>query len=418
LPSKQKILVVGAGAAGYFCALNIVSNNSLNTTEQGSDLCIDIAETGSKPLQKVLISGGGRCNVTQGCFDIETLLKGYPRGSRELRSCFHKFQPRDIVYWFESRGVKLKKEADGRMFPISDSSKTIISCFESERKKYGINLLLKTKIISVKKKGKAFKCSLKVDSLVKEQLYDKVVLATGSSKSGYEIASSLGHEIIKPVPSLFTFKISDPRLEGLEGLSTQNAETKLISKTILEETGPILITHWGLSGPAIIKLSAWAARMLYESSYNAKLVVSWLPKKNNEQMLSNLKLFREKHSKKLVLKNPLADVPKRLWQSICENLEISDRLTYSELSKVLAKKIENEIFNAQYQIDGKGVFKEEFVTCGGVNLKEIDFRTMESKITPGLYVVGELLDIDGITGGYNFQSAWSTGYIAGLSIRN
>ncbi len=412
MSANQKILVIGAGAAGYFSALN---------TMLGTGASIDIAEAGAKPLQKVLISGGGRCNVTQGCFDIETLLKGYPRGSRELRSCFHKFQAKDTVDWFSTRGVELKREADGRMFPISDSSKTIISCFEKERKKLGINLLLKTKVISVIKQGETFKCRLKSNSKVRQELYDKVILATGSSKSGYEIASSLGHEIVKPVPSLFTFKISDPRLKGLEGLSTQNAESRLFSETkdsSFEEAGPVLITHWGLSGPAIIKLSAWAARMLYDSNYNAKLEVSWLPKKEKELMLSKLQLFREKHSKRLVLKNPLADVPKRLWQSICENLKISDKLKYSELSKALAKKIENEIFNAQYHIDGKGVFKEEFVTCGGINLKEIDFRTMQSKLIPGLYVVGELLDIDGITGGYNFQSAWSTGFIAGSSIFN
>ena len=364
--------------------------------------------------------------MTQGCFDIETLLEGYPRGRKELKSCFHKFQPRDTVNWFEQRGVKLKKESDGRMFPVTDNSSTIVTCFEKERKKLGVNLLLKTKVVSVCKKDSSFVCSLQSrlnnNSEIKDVKYDKVILASGSSKSGYKIASTLGHKIIKPVPSLFTFQISDSRLQdiegkGLEGLSVQNAEVKLVfSSEEFKTEGPVLITHWGLSGPAIIKLSAFAARELYNSKYKAKLIVSWYESALKEKMQSNLNLYRESKAKKTVLKNSLLEMPKRLWETICREVNISEKLKYSELSKKTVEKIESQIFNAEYQITGKGVFKEEFVTCGGVDLKEVDFRTMESKKAPGFFIVGEALDIDGITGGYNFQSAWSTGYIAGSSL--
>jgi len=313
--------------------------------------------------------------------------------------------------------VKLKKEADGRMFPVTNKSSTIINCFEKERKKYKINLLLKTKVMSVKKVDNAFICSLKHDSKVKDFKYDKIILASGSSKSGYKIASTLGHKIIKPVPSLFTFEISDSRLKGLEGVSTQNAEVKLVvssdeSKKEFLTKGPVLITHWGLSGPAIIKLSSLAARELYNSNYKAKLIISWVRSELKEKMKSNLDLHRVKHAKKTVYNHSLLEIPKRLWQSIVLDKE----LKYSELNKKTAKKIEDQIFSAEFEVEGKGIFKEEFVTCGGVDLKEIDFRTMQSKKTPGFYIVGEALNIDGITGGYNFQSAWSTGFIAGSFI--
>ena len=413
--SAFRVLIVGAGAAGYFAAIRCAELNPTATVE--------IVESAKKPLQKVRISGGGRCNVTQGCFDIATLLKGYPRGAKELRGALHTFQPRDTVEWFESRGVKLKREDDGRMFPVSNMSQSVLDCFENERRRLGVSLLLQTKVTSVIKKDKRFLVQLSsrknAESKKGEQKeYDSVLIATGSSSSGYELAQKLDHSITKRVPSLFTFQVKDPRIEGLAGVSVQNAEVKLTlleTKPLVEE-GPLLITHWGFSGPAVIKLSAWGAKDLFAHKYKGALRVSWLPASMRSFFVDEIAKFKKHNPKKQVYLNPLASLPKSLWQSLCSYLKISKELKFAELSKKHARGLEEEVFNAGYQIDGKGVFKEEFVTCGGIELKEVDFRTMESKCVPKLYFAGEILNIDGITGGYNFQSAWTTAFIAGSSI--
>ena len=407
--SNKKILVVGGGAAGYFAALRAA------TCLPEADIVI--AEAGTKPLQKVSISGGGRCNVTHSCFDPKELVKAYPRGYRELLGPFNHFQPKDTENWFLERGVLLHAEDDGRMFPVSNSSETIIACFEREREKLGVQLLLSTKVISISKR-KGFDVVLKCKKETSTRHFDLVVLASGNGKAGYEIARTLDHTIVPLVPSLFTFQIKDTRLEGLSGVSVPDAETRLVfsKKKKFFETGPLLITNWGLSGPAVIKLSAWAARELFDCSYTTTLNVNWVPKSNQQNFTEQIQKAKKESTKKAVRNVCLAGIPKRLWESVCRASNVSDEITYADISKKSIERMSAELFDAQYQITGKGVFKEEFVTCGGVSLKEVDFRTMESKRTSGLYFAGEVLDIDGITGGYNFQSAWTTGFIAGTLV--
>lgn len=401
----KNILLVGAGAAGYFAALRAAEVNPNSK--------ITIIEAGSRPLQKVEISGGGRCNVTQGCFEISELLKAYPRGSKELRGAFSRFQAKDTVEWFEERGIKLKKEADGRVFPVTDKSKTIINCFENERKKHKIELLLNTKLKSLKKEKKLI-AELRFNDESRHEEFDTVLLATGGSKSGYEIAKDIGHEIEPLAPSLFTFEVNDKRLENLSGVSVTSTKLRLSlpDGTTFKDSGPLLITHWGFSGPAVIRLSAWAARELLKSDYNAELIIDW----GGKTLKDEIEKARKELPKKLVKKSNLLPLPKRLWENLCEASGISDKVKFSELSRKMQNSLEKEIYAGSYKITGKGVFKEEFVTCGGVRLKEVDFRTMESKLVSGLYFAGEILDIDGITGGYNFQSAWTTGFIAGSAI--
>lgn len=368
--SKSKsILIAGAGPAGYFAALR--------AKELNPNLRVVIVESGDRPLRKVKISGGGRCNVTHACFDPAELVKRYPRGERELRGPFSRFQPRDTVEWFEARGVKLKAEPDGRMFPVTDSSQTIIDCLERERKKLGIELYLNTKLKSVARGvSSGFDCTLNSNKEEVTESFDYLLLATGSVEQGFLLARSLGHTITPTAPSLFTFNVSDPLIEGLSGVSVKDVGLvlKVDGAKPFKERGPLLITHWGLSGPAVIRLSAWAARELAANEYRAELVVDWNPGNFENSAL-----------------------PRRLEVRLVE--------------------LKRDRRRTSFTISGKGVFKEEFVTCGGVSLKEIDFRRMESKLVPGLCFAGEILDIDGITGGYNFQSAWTSGWIVGESLR-
>ena len=408
---EKRVLIVGGGAAGYFAAITVAQGNS--------DFKVVIVEAGARTLQKVAVSGGGRCNVTHACFDEKKLVDAYPRGHRELRGPFSRFQPRDTVKWFKSRGVKLKTEADGRMFPVSDSSRTIIDCFEKSRRDAGIELRNKTKVKSIEFSGEGgFNVNLASGGNAYFEKHDVVLIATGSSKSGHEMARELGHTIIPCVPSLFTFEISDPRLEGLAGVSVPSAEVSISfsKKDKLIETGPVLITHWGISGPGIIKLSAWGARQLYDRNYQAELKINWCANLAKGELVSQIEEFRTSQAKKLVHKHMPIILPKRLWESLCLASGIRENMRYSELNRKLSERLIEEILSGSFRIGGKGVFKDEFVTCGGVSLKEIDTRRMESKLVPNLHFAGEVLDIDGITGGYNFQNAWTTGFIAGLSI--
>ena len=361
----KSVLVVGAGPAGYFAAIRA---KEISPAHQ-----VTLIEAGDRPLRKVKISGGGRCNVTHACFDEAELVKRYPRGSRELRGPFSRFQPKDTVEWFESRGVKLKTEPDGRMFPVSDSSQAIIDCLERERKRHGVELKTNTKLVNVRKSVRnGFVTTLTNNGIESEQSFDSLVLTTGSSDSGYRLVKQLGHTITPTAPSLFTFNVSDPLIEELSGVSVKDVGLilKVDGAKPFKERGPLLITHWGLSGPAVIRLSAWAARELAAANYNAELIVDWNPGNFDTSAL-----------------------PRRLEARLVESKRARRRTSFA--------------------VNGKGVFKEEFVTCGGVSLKEVDFRTMESKLVPGLFLAGEILDIDGITGGYNFQSAWTCGWIAG-----
>jgi hypothetical protein len=409
-----EVIVIGGGAAGFFGAITCATANPF--------VKVTLLEAARQPLAKVRISGGGRCNVTNHCFDPAQLVHNYPRGGKALRGAFSRFQPKDTVAWFESRGVPLKTEADGRMFPVTDNSETIINCFLQEAKKAGVNLRVGTAVKKITKlesiadsASKRFAIEFKNGEIVK---CDRVLIATGSNPLGYRWAKNLGHNIESPVPSLFTFNIKDNRLQDLAGVSVDNVRVSLLSndKNKLEQTGALLITHWGISGPAILKLSAWGARILAENNYRLSLQINWLPQYNQETLKEHLLLKKTEIAKKKIISYCPLYLPKRLWQSLINYLDISEEKIWTELSKKELNKLVNELIKGTYKIEGKGVFKEEFVTCGGVNIKEINFKTMESKICPGLYFAGEILDIDGVTGGFNFQSAWTTGWLAGKAM--
>lgn len=407
----MRIAVVGAGPAGLFGAI------SAATVESSADIVI--FEATQKPLAKVLISGGGRCNVTHHCFDPAVLVKNYPRGHKELRGPFSRFQPRDTVAWFEKHGVRLKAEDDGRMFPVTNSSATIADCLLDAASKLGVRLRLGARVGSIKAVARddsapQFEIGLSDGSSEK---FDRVLLATGSSPQGHRLAASLGLTMIPGVPSLFTFKINDPRLDGLAGTSFDNVTLTMPTdgKKKLVQSGPMLITHWGLSGPVVLKLSAWGARYLHQNDYQAMLKINLVPTFSAEQLTLHLRDYKENNGRKRVLSGADLPVPRRYWSRIAYKAGVVEITTWTNLTKAAMTTIIDELTNAQFAICGKGTFKDEFVTCGGVDLKGIDFRTMQIKSTPGLYVAGELLDIDGLTGGFNFQNAWTTGWIAGMS---
>lgn len=402
----MKVIVIGGGAAGFFGAIACALSHPHTQ--------VTILEAGSEPLSKVRISGGGRCNVTHHCFDPAQLAQNYPRGGKALRGAFTRFQPQDTVAWFAQRGVKLKTETDGRMFPVTDSSATIVNCLLSTAQEAGITLRTRAKVIYVKKSAQGFEIELNTGEVLHG---DRLLLATGSQALGYQWAQQLGHTIKSPVPSLFTFTINDLRLKDLAGVSVDPVLLRLqVEKTKLEQKSPLLITHWGLSGPAVLKLSAWGARLLHEHRYQLPLWINWLPDETPETLRQALLSVKTEFPKRKVANYLPFPLPKRLWQQLVQFLEISPEVSWAELSKKALNSLIQELNRGEYHIKAKGVFKEEFVTCGGVNLKEINFKTMESKCCSGLYFAGEILDIDGVTGGFNFQSAWTTGWIAGQSM--
>ena len=407
----MNVIVIGGGAAGFFGAIACAEANP--------NIRVILIEAGSKPLAKVRISGGGRCNVTHHCFEPARLVENYPRGGKALRGAFSRFQPKDTVQWYKSRGVKLKTEADGRMFPVTDNSSTIIDCLMQAADKAGVDLRTGVGVKTVQQypdeENKSyFEVKLKNGRVMPS---DRLLIATGSNPLGYRWAKDLGHKIESSVPSLFTFNISDPRLQGLAGISVSNAKVRLgKGKNKLEQTGALLITHWGVSGPAILKLSAWGARSLFDLKYNSQLQISWLNKYNEEELKQILTESKQNNPQKRIANYCPVELPKRLWQSLIGYTEIKADKVWSEIGKKELSKLAAEIVRGEYEIKGKGVFKDEFVTCGGVSLKEINFKTMESKKCPGLYFAGEILDIDGVTGGFNFQSAWTTSWLAGQAI--
>ncbi|MDJ0571774.1 MAG: NAD(P)/FAD-dependent oxidoreductase [Pleurocapsa sp. MO_192.B19] len=407
----MNVIVIGGGAAGFFGAIACAEANPKHK--------VTLLEAGRKPLAKVRISGGGRCNVTHHCFEPARLVEYYPRGGKALRGAFSRFQPKDTVQWYESKGVKLKTEPDGRMFPTTDSSETIINCLMQAAERAGVRLFTGTGVKTVKQFFAAenksyFQIELKNDRSFK---CDRLLIATGSNPLGYRWAKNLGHKIEPPVPSLFTFNIKDSRLQDLAGVSVSKAQVRLgAGKNKLEQTGALLITHWGVSGPAILKLSAWGARFLYDLKYNSSLQINWLPEYNQEILKQDLVAVKETNPKRKIVNYCPLKLPKRLWQSLVNYVGINPNKVWSQISKKELNKLVIEIVQGNYKITGKGVFKEEFVTCGGVSLKEVDFKTMESKKCPGLYFAGEILNIDGVTGGFNFQSAWTTSWLAGNAI--
>lgn len=402
---QRSVAIVGGGAAGYFAALTLA--------ECDPAAVVTIYESGSRTLTKVRISGGGRCNVTHSCFEAKPLARHYPRGSRELLGAFHRWQPQDTIHWFTERGVELKTEPDGRMFPVTDDSKTIIECFEKQARKLGVRLVKKLGLVGLTTDGDGgFSLELSDGSF---QHANKVCLATGSLK-GSKLSRSLetlGHSIEPLAPSLFAFNLADKRTQGLSGLSVQHAAVKTARKASTQR-GPILITHRGLSGPAILKLSAWEARELQAQQYHFDIRINWMGDVSENQLRENFNRLRK--GKTLVKTKVFEQLPRRFWERLVEYAGIGDELKWAQLPRDKENALIQELVNARYHVQGKTTNKDEFVTCGGVRLKEVDFRRMESKHVPGLHFAGECLDIDGITGGFNFQAAWTTGRIAGLAM--
>ena len=400
------VIIVGGGAAGFFTAINIAENNP--------KLRILILERGTDVLTKVRISGGGRCNVTHAEFSPKELTMNYPRGEKELLGPFHTFMTGDTIEWFEKRGVELKIEEDGRMFPISDSSQTIIDCFISETKRLGVKVFKGHLVQSISQEDGNWILSTSEGDLTSE----KLVLATGSNMKIWKLLEGLGHTVEAPVPSLFTFNIKDDRIAELPGIALP-ATVKILDaegKNILESDGPLLITHWGMSGPAILKLSAWGARLLAPLNYMFRINVNWLPDFSEEILISKLKEHKAENPKQNVSKYAQFDIPKRLWKSLVMASGIDESKKWADTTNVELQKLSNQLTGGIFEVSGKSTFKEEFVTAGGVNLKEVNFKTFESRIYKNLYFAGEVLNIDAITGGFNFQNAWTGGYMVARAI--
>lgn len=395
-------IIIGGGAAGFFGAINLA--------RQSPQTQVVLLEAGAQFLSKVRISGGGRCNVTHHCFDPAQLVQHYPRGGKALRGPFSRFQPQDVITWFAAAGVILKTEGDGRMFPVTDDSATIVDCLTNAARQAGVRLHSQAPVRQVVKRDQQFLVTLKSGETLTG---DRLLIATGSNPLGYRWAEQLGHTIQQPVPSLFTFNLGDRSLPTLAGVSVPNARVSLDPKKgNLSHQGPVLITHWGLSGPAVLKLSAWGARLLHDCRYHHPLWINWLPDVSLDQLTAQLQTIKTTHPRKQISNFTPLSLPKRLWQYFVNQAQITETQVWADFSKKQQHRLSQLLLNSQYAITGKGVFKEEFVTCGGVTLKEINFKTLESRRCPGLYFAGEILDIDGVTGGFNFQNAWTTSYLA------
>jgi predicted Rossmann fold flavoprotein len=400
--SNFDIIIVGGGAAGFFTAIN--------TVEKNPKLKVAILERGKTVLEKVRISGGGRCNVTHACFVPNDLVKFYPRGEKELRGPFHQFCSGDTIDWFQKHGVELKIEEDGRMFPTSDNSQTIIDCFLSATQKLGIQIVTGQSVQSIFKAENYWKVETNHETFACQ----KLIMTTGSNPKIWDMLTELGHNIVSPVPSLFTFNIKDSRIKDLMGLSAF-AKVK-VKGSKLEASGPLLITHWGMSGPGILRLSAWGARELFDKNYQFILQVNWLNEVTFEEAMDTLKELKQEHAKKTVCKKSPFELPNRLWESLVFASEIDSERKWADLSKKQLTDLANQLTNGEFQVNGKSTFKEEFVTAGGIDLKEINFKTMESKLHQNLFFAGEIVNIDAITGGFNFQNAWTSGFIVAQSI--
>ena len=400
MDNKQLIVVIGGGASGFFSAINAAINYP--------NAKVIILEKSSKVLSKVRISGGGRCNVTHHCFENSDLVKNYPRGEKELRQVFAQFSVTDTIDWFAKRGVKLKVEQDGRMFPESNSSETIIDCFLSEAQKYNIDVNLNEEVLSLEINPEGKKI---LKTTQHHYLADTVICCIGGHPQlkNYMFLKQCGHVIDEPIPSLFTLNLPQSNIKELMGLSVKPGTVKVIG-TKHQYTGPVLITHWGLSGPAVLKLSAFAAMDFFQKQYQADIAVNWTGLLKEEEVKEDL--INHLQSKALVVNTPLYDIPKRLWEYLILKSDITLNKPWIELGKKQLNKLSQILVNDVYNMNGKTTFKEEFVTAGGINLKDVNFKTMESKKIKGLFFCGEVLNIDGITGGFNFQNAWSTAWIA------
>jgi hypothetical protein len=399
----HRVIVIGGGAAGFFGAIAAAENGA----------SVVLLEKGSQFLSKVRISGGGRCNVTHACFDPRELSTRYPRGGKALIGPFNRFQARDTMEWFESRGAALKVENDGRVFPVSDSSQTIIDTLMNAAQASGVECRTNANVTAVEKEGEGFVVSL---GNGEKLAADAVLLAAGGTRaeSVGKLAETLGHHLAAAIPSLFTFEIQVPWLRDIPGLVAEvEAHVPAVG---LRERGPMLVTHWGGSGPAILRLSAWGARRLAELDYQFPLYINWLGGLSREEISNQLATLREKHPAKQVSGLAPAPLPARLWEKLTLVAEVAPGTTWNRLPRAQTQRLIDLLHRTELPVTGKSLNKDEFVTCGGVLLPEVDFRTMESRLCPGLYFAGEILDIDGITGGYNFQAAWTTGFLAGRAM--
>jgi predicted Rossmann fold flavoprotein len=414
----KSLVVIGGGAAGFFCALTAAKMNP--------DLRVTIVEKSNKLLSKVRISGGGRCNVTHAKFEIEEVIRNYPRGEKFLKKCFHQFFTSDTVKWFEARGVKLKTETDGRMFPVTNSSQTIIECLLREANQLGVNIMMSAEVKQVHLSENVFQLEFSESRRSESSLLpshqrlsttDYICIATGGypKSAMFEWLRELGHTIEDPVPSLFTFNTPSHPLTQLMGISVANARVK-IAGSKLTQHGPLLITHWGLSGPVILKLSAWGARELAEKNWHFGIRVNWLPEFESQSLNEKLQSIRSQFSsQKISFKNPFG-IPQRLWEFLVNASEISPEHNWADLPARNKNRLISNLVDFEMHINGKTTFKEEFVTAGGIRLSEIDANTMMSKKVKNLFFAGEVMDVDGVTGGFNFQHAWTSGYIAGRHI--
>jgi predicted Rossmann fold flavoprotein len=407
---QKKLIVIGGGAAGFFCAVN--------AAEKNPDLDVTLIEKSNKLLSKVRVSGGGRCNVTHACDSISEMIKKYPRGEKFLKQAFYHFFTIDTIEWFEERNVKLKTEGDGRMFPESNSSETVVNCLLNEANNNRVEILMNREIVKIERITERTKNVFRLfskDETVLEA--DFVCIACGGfhKPEHYKWLSEIGHSFESPVPSLFTFNVPQNPISQLMGISVNNVHVK-INGTKFFQPGPLLITHWGFSGPAVLKLSAFAANELFRLNYNFSISINWLPDYNENSMLEKLKMIRlELASKKIMNKNPFG-LPQRLWEYHLQQCEINLEIRWADLPAKQQNQLSKQLCSNQFNVKGKTTFKEEFVTAGGIKLNEIDANTMQSKLVPNLFFAGEIMDVDGITGGYNFQHAWTSGWIAAKSI--
>jgi predicted Rossmann fold flavoprotein len=405
---SKHLVVIGGGAAGFFCAVNAARMNPA--------LKVTILEKSNKLLSKVKVSGGGRCNVTHACFDIAEMSKRYPRGQNFVKKTFHQFFTTDTINWFEERGVKLKAEADGRMFPVTDSSQSVIDCLMREAARYNVNVQLKSEVRSLKYDLGKFQIEL---SDFRHQISDFVCIASGGypKSSMFDWLKELGHSIEEPVPSLFTFNLPHHPITKLMGVSVEKAKIKIIG-TKLEEEGPLLITHWGLSGPAVLKLSAWGARQLAIGNWQFSIHVNWLPDFNEQSLKENFLQIRNTNASQKIIGKNIFGLPNRLWEFLAFHSGVKEEMRWADLPAAIQNKFIKNLCAYECKVKGKTTFKEEFVTAGGIKLNEVDANTMMSKKVPNLFFAGEVIDVDGITGGFNFQHAWTSGFIASKSIAN
>ncbi len=400
---QQKVVIIGGGAAGFFAAITIAETNP--------ELQVTILEKGNDVLQKVKISGGGRCNVTHACFTPQELIEFYPRGKKELLGPFHQFMTGDTMEWFEKRGVALKIEEDNRIFPESNKSESIVNCLIESAKNAGVTVQLNEKVISILNKDSEFQITTETQEIIT----DKLLIASGSNPKLWGLITNLGHKVIPPVPSLFTFKIEDARLQDIPGISVPKATVNLIDSKF-ENSGPLLITHWGISGPAVLKLSAFGALFLAEKNYVYDIKINWLSA-SFEETFETLKNQKNENPKRQAsLKSIFSDIPNRLWEKLVKAAGIKAEQRWADISNKLLENLSMQLTSGIFHANGKSTFKEEFVTAGGIDLKEINFKRFESKIHKNLFFAGEVLNIDAVTGGFNFQNAWTGGFIAGKSI--